>query len=208
MEAVPVDKYDPKKALKELYAPRQGDFALVEVPPMQFLAIDGEGDPNTAAAYAEAVQALFSVSYAAKFASKQNLAKDYVVGPLEGLWRADDRTAFRTRDKDAWRWTMLITQPEWITQEIIDTAREKQRPPAADRLRLLTWEEGACVQILHVGSYDDEAPVLARLHDQYMPSHALTFNGDHHEIYLSDPRRTPPQRWRTILRQPVRGCER
>ena len=203
-----MNKYDPKKAFKKLYSTRVRDFAIVDVPRIQFLAVDGEGDPNTAEAYKEAVQALYSTSYAAKFDSKNNLSKDYVVGPLEGLWRADDEKVFTARDKDAWQWTMLITQPEWITQEIIDAAREKvkvkKQLPGLDRLRLISWEEGQCVQILHIGSYDDEAPVLARMHDEYMPANSLTFNGDHHEIYLSDPRRTPAERWKIILRQPVK----
>lgn len=203
-----MDKYDPKKAFEELYSTRRGDFKLINVPEMQFLAIAGEGNPNTSSAYSDAVQALYSVSYAAKFESKKNLAKDYVVGPLEGLWRADDEKAFAARDKDAWQWTMMITQPEWVTQKIIDAAREKVRAkkqlPALDRLRMLTREEGECVQILHIGSYDDETPVLERMHAEYMPAESLTFNGDHHEIYLSDPRRTPPERWKIILRQPVR----
>jgi hypothetical protein len=203
-----VDIYDPKKVFKELYAARRGDFTIVEVPQLRFLAIDGKGDPNASPAYSDAIQALYSVSYAAKFESKRNLAKDFVVGPLEGLWRADDPNAFITRDKDAWEWTMMITQPEWITHEIIsaagEQARAKKHLPAVDQLRLFTWEEGECVQILHVGSYEDEAPVLARMHDEYMPARSLTFNGDHHEIYLSDPRRTPPARWKILLRQPVK----
>ena len=203
-----MDKYDPKKVFKELYSVGARDFTLVEVPKMQFLAVDGKGDPNTAPAYTEAVEALYAVSYAAKFKSKKTLAKDYVVGPLEGLWHADDERAFARRDKDAWQWTMMITQPEWITPEIIDVAleqvRAKKHLAAVDRLRVITWEEGRCVQILHIGSYDDETPVLERMHDEYLPAASLTFNGDHHEIYLNDPRRTPPEKWKVILRQPVR----
>jgi hypothetical protein len=201
------DKYDVKRTHRELYAPPR-EFTLVEVPPMRYLAIDGHGDPNTAAAYADAVEALFSVAYAVKFRSKRELGRDLVVAPLEGLWRADDPATFVTRKKAAWSWTMLIAQPDWIDDEFvaaaIDAVRAKGDKPALDRLRLVELHEGASVQILHVGSYDDEGPTLARLHDEWMPLHGVTFNGDHHEIYLSDARRTAPEKLRTVLRQPVR----
>ena len=201
------EKYDLKRAHRELYAP-PAEFTLVDVPPMRYLAIDGHGDPNTAPAYAEAIEALFGVAYTVKFRSKRELGRDFVVAPLEALWRADDPAAFVTREKRAWSWTALIAQPEWIDEELVagavDAVRAKGDRPALDRLRLVELHEGACVQILHVGSYDDEAPTLARLHDVWMPQHGLTFNGDHHEIYLSDARRTAPAKLRTVLRQPVR----
>ena len=200
-----MEKYDVKRARKELYSART-EFTLVEVPALQYLAVDGHGDPNTAPAYTEAVEALYSVAYTVKFASKA-AGQDFVVAPLEGLWRAGDPAAFVTRDKDAWDWTMLINQPDWITQEMvtaaITTAGAKKTLPALDRLSFVTVDEGLSVQVLHIGPYDDEGPTLARLHDEYMPAHQLTFNGDHHEIYLSDPRRAAPARLKTILRQPV-----
>lgn len=202
------EKYDVKRAHRELYAPR-AEFTLVEVPPMRYLAVDGHGDPNTAPEYADAIEALFGVAYTVKFRSKRELGRDLVVAPLEGLWRADDPATFVTREKSAWSWTMLISQPDWIDDalvaEAIDAVRAKGDKPALDRLRLDELHEGTCVQILHVGSYDDEAPTLARLHDEWMPQHGLTFNGDHHEIYLSDARRTAPEKLRTVLRQPVRA---
>jgi len=202
------DKYDLKRAHRELYAPSAKDFVVVDVPPMTYLAVDGSGDPNTAPEYADAIEAIFSVAYAVKFRSKKALGRDFVVGPLEGLWRADDPAAFVTRDKSSWSWTMLIAQPEWIDDEIVTGAiaavRAKGEKVALDRLRLERLHEGTSVQILHVGSYDDEAPTLARLHDEWMPQHGLAFNGDHHEIYLSDARRTAPAKLRTVLRQPVR----
>lgn len=202
-----MDKYDVKAAHKALYSPPTNDFVIVDMPPMNYLAVDGHGDPNTAAEYAEAVEALYSVSYAAKFHSKKELDRDFVVAPLEGLWRADDPAAFTARAKSEWRWTMMINQPKWITEQLIEATREKvaaKKPlPALPKLRLLTLHEGVAVQIMHVGSYDDEAPTLARLHDEYMPAHGFAFNGDHHEIYLGDPRRTAPEKLKTILRQPV-----
>ncbi|MCQ4120816.1 GyrI-like domain-containing protein [Rhodococcus tibetensis] len=202
-----MDKYDCKKAHKKLYAPSATGFALVDVPELTYIAVDGHGDPNTSAEHAAAIEALYATAYTIKFASK-NHGRDFVVGPLEGLWRAADLRSFVTRDKDSWDWTMMIVQPEWITTADIEDARAvaaaKKELPALDLLRPLTFTEGQSVQILHIGSYDDEAPTLARLHDKFMPEHGLAFNGDHHEIYLSDARRTASAKLRTILRQPVR----
>lgn len=201
-------KFDVKLAHRDLYAPPRRDFVEVDVPPLQYLAVDGSGDPNTNSAYTEAIEALYGVAYAAKFRSKRELGRDFVVAPLEGRWRADDPATFVTGDKSAWRWTMLIHQPDWIDDAVVVAAveqvRAKRPSPALDALRLLRLHEGRSVQILHVGSYDDEAPTLARLHDEWMPAHGLTFNGDHHEIYLSDARRTAPEKLKTVLRQPVR----
>lgn len=200
-------KSDIKRDRKDLYAPRADRFQVLEVPELPFLMVDGEGDPNTAKSYLDAVTALYASSYALKFHSKQQLGRDYVVAPLEGLWSADDPTAFVTRAKDEWRWTMMITQPEWITASMVEEAirqtATKKDLPAVDRVRFQGYAEGLSVQILHIGSYDDEGPVLERLHHEFMPAHDLVFNGPHHEIYLSDPRRTEPAKLRTILRQPV-----
>lgn len=198
--------YDVKKAFPQLYAPRAGRFATVEVPPFHYFRIDGHGDPNVSGAYGDAVTTLFTASYAARAIAKAELGRVHTVGPLEGLWSADDPTAFVTRDKDAWDWTMMINQPEWVSAEIAAAATEAARrkgAPAVDLLRFEELREGLSVQVLHIGSYDDEGPVLARLHDEYMPGQGYTWNGRHHEIYLSDPRRTAPEKLRTVLRQPV-----
>ncbi|MCC3298004.1 GyrI-like domain-containing protein [Arthrobacter sp. zg-Y916] len=199
-------KYDVKKAERELYAPGR-TFTLVEVPTQQFLAVDGHGNPNTSPEYAAALEALYSVGYTLKFSVRRRTGQDAVVGPLEGLWRADNPEVFVQGNKDSWDWTMLISQPEWISQEMAaEAAAEVRVKKGLDtgKIRWLELEEGLSVQVLHVGSYDDEAPVLARLHHEFMPSNQLDFNGDHHEIYLSDPRRTAPEKLKTILRQPVR----
>lgn len=202
-----MNTYDVKKAHRALYAPSVKDFALVEVPPLQFLAIDGRGDPNSSPVYAAAVEALYSVAYTLKFAGKRE-GRDWVVAPLEGLWRADDPSVFTARAKSHWEWTMLIHQPEWVTagevRTAVDEVHRKKGLEDAARLELRTISEGTSAQILHVGSYDDEAPTLHRLHHEWMPAHGLTWNGDHHEIYLSDPRRVAPEKLRTVLRQPVR----
>ncbi|WP_335987942.1 GyrI-like domain-containing protein [Glycomyces sp. MUSA5-2] len=202
-----MEKYDVKQARKDLYAPSAKDFAVVEVPELRYLAVDGHGDPNADTAYSDAVEALYSTAYTLKFASKAD-GRDFTVGPLEGLWRADDLSAFVERRKEDWAWTMLISLPEWITDDQVKAAvakaAEKKDNPALAKLRVLTLNEGASVQILHRGPYDDEAPTLDRLHNAYMPANGLAFNGDHHEIYLNDPRRTEPAKLKTVLRQPVR----
>ncbi len=200
-------KTDFKKTMKALYDAPRGRFETVGVPPMRFLMVDGEGDPNTAAAYRSAVEALYATSYAIKFATKAATGQDYVVPPLEGLWHVDDPAAFVQRRKHEWRWTMMIMVPDMAGEAAIDAALERTRMklgalPAS--MRIATFDEGRCLQALHVGSYDDEGPLLAQLHDAVMPAAGLTFNGPHHEIYLSDPRRVAAAKLRTILRQPVK----
>lgn len=198
--------YDIKKEHKDLYAPKPGDFTLINVPEMAFLMIDGHGDPNTSSAYREAVEALYTASYAIRAVAKASLGRVHTVAPLEGLWSADDLEVFHTRDKTAWDWTMMIAQPDWITPEMVDAAlaaAKKKQPPALGLLRFKRYTEGRSVQILHVGSYDDEGPTLGRLHEEFLPANRLAPTGRHHEIYLSDPRKTEPAKLKTILRQPV-----
>ncbi len=203
-----MSKVDLKKDLKHLYSP-PASFSLVDVPPLRYLMADGHGDPNSAPEYAQAVQALYAVAYKLKFLSKNQTGQDYVVMPLEGLWWAADMSAFTTgRDKTAWDWTMMILQPDWIGQEMLEDvvgqlARQKDLP-ALPRVRLETYKEGLAVQILHIGSYEEEAPVLQRLHREYLPENGLEPAGKHHEIYLGDPRKVVPEKLKTVLRQPVR----
>ena len=194
-------KYDIKKALPALYAPKPGGFHVVDVPELAFLMVDGHGDPNVSPAYADAVAALYTLSYTVRAIAKAELGRVHTVGPLEGLWSADDPAVFAAREKSAWDWTMMISQPAWITPDIVEAAMRKK---PVDGVRFASYAEGRSVQVLHVGSYDDEAPVLAALHREYLPQHGFTFNGRHHEVYLSDPRRTAPEKLRTIMRQPVR----
>jgi hypothetical protein len=199
-------KIDLRKELRDLYTASTGTFEIVDVPTLRFLAIDGEGDPNVASSYAQAVEALYAASYAVKFASKRQ-GRDFVVAPLEGLWTADDPAAFTRGRKADWRWTMMLMQPDWVTPETIvqtiDELAAKKKLPALELVSQRELTEGLSVQILHVGSYDDEAPTLERLHREFLPAHGFAFNGPHHEIYLSDPRRTAPAKLKTILRQPV-----
>lgn len=202
-------KVDFKKTLKPLYNPPK-KFVVVDVPEMQFLMVDGHGDPNTAQTYKEAVEALYAVAYKIKFLSKKGLDKDYTVPPLEGLWWAEDMETFITRDKSQWDWTMMIMTPDWIGPDFFADAvaqvRKAKNPAALDKVRLESYHEGLSVQIMHVGSYDDEGPVLSRMHGEFMPESGYCANGKHHEIYLSDPRRTSPEKLKTVLRQPVKRC--
>lgn len=196
-------KLDLKRTVDGFQA-RAGEFRDLEIPPMRYLMTDGHGDPNTSPAFTSAVQALYPVAYAVKFFSKRELGRDYVVPPLEGLWWASDMSAFTAaRDKSRWDWTLLLMVPDWIATDAVETAIEAKRAPGGPEVRHQTLTEGRCIQTLHVGSFDDEAPVLARLHDEVIPQAGLRMVGTHHEIYLSDARRTAPERMRTILRQPV-----
>jgi hypothetical protein len=195
-------KIDLTRELRELYAPKR-EPALVEVRETPFLMVDGHGDPNTAPEYRAAVESLFAVSYAVKFALKRGpLALDYKVMPLEGLWWAEDMTSFATADKDAWDWTMMIAQPPETDVQMVTAAVAAKKPPAAELLRLERFDEGRAAQLMHVGPYDEEGPAIERLHG-FIAEQGLELAGKHHEIYLSDPRRAKPETMRTVLRQPV-----
>ncbi|MBD0862714.1 GyrI-like domain-containing protein [Gordonia sp. zg691] len=201
------DKVDFKKSL-DTYTARRGEFRLVDVPPTRYLMIDGAGDPNTSREFAAAIETLYPVAYKVKFASSRELGRDYVVPPLEGLWWSEDMSAFTgARDKSRWSWTLLLMVPGWIDDDLVAAAVAKvagtRPPPRLDDLRLDVLDEGLCVQTLHLGSFDDEAPVLARMHDEFVPANGLRMRGIHHEIYFSDFRKVAPDKLRTILRQPV-----
>ncbi len=198
-------KLDFKLTLKDLYQASAKGVTTVNVPAMNFLMIDGEGDPNTTPAYTEAIEALFAVSYAAKFLLKKGPAGiDYGVMPLEGLWWVDDMSRFSTQDKSNWLWTAMVMQPEVVSAELIERAiaesAAKKHLPALTRLRFECFEEGLCAQLLHVGPFSAEGPTIERVHEHIGQQGMLT--GKHHEIYLSDIRRADPSKWKTIVRQP------
>jgi hypothetical protein len=191
--------------LNRLYRARQTP-ELVEVPELSFLMIDGQGDPNVSERYREAIQALYGVSYTLKFALKRAGGPEYRVAPLEGLWWVEDMTRFTIKDKSAWEWTAMIKQPPEVTQELVAEAAaevaQKKQLPAARELRLERFAEGLAAQVLHVGPYPDEGPTIERLH-AFIAEQGCATRGKHHEIYLSDPRRTAPERLKTIIRQAV-----
>jgi hypothetical protein len=183
---------------------------LVRVPERTFLVIDGHGDPNTSAQYREAIQALYGLSYTLKFSLKKELGLNYRVGPLEGLFWADDMAEFSTGRKDDWHWTMMIAQPDVVTpdrfERVRDEVQRKKGLPGLERTRRERFDEGLAGQVLYRGSYSDEGPTIERLH-QFIHELGYTFDGrreKHHELYLGDPRRTAPEKLRTIIRQPVR----
>ncbi|MEZ4678808.1 MAG: GyrI-like domain-containing protein [Caldilineaceae bacterium] len=200
-----MQKLDIKQSLAPLYQPKAKSVVVVDVPELAYLMVDGNGDPNHTLAYREAVEALFSVSYTLKFMAKQgDLAIDYGVMPLEGLWWAEDMTQFSTEDKSNWLWTMMILQPAFVTEEMVAAAMSavrKRRIPRLDKLRFARYEEGTCAQILHIGPFSEEGPTIAKVHE-YIDTHGHKLRGKHHEIYLSDIRRAAPDKWKTIIRQP------
>lgn len=205
-------KVDFKKSLKAYYNPKPKQFEVIEIPKMNFLMIDGIGTPGTSQAYMDSLAALYPMAYKTKFLAKA-MEQDYVVPPLQGLWWADDMADFVNDNKDNWRWTMMIMQPEWVTADMIAQARnmaaQKNPPKLLDNVRFESYDEGLVAQYLHIGSYADEAPVLKYMHEKYIPEQGYKMPAldakitKHHEIYLSDPRRVAPEKLKTILRQPI-----
>jgi hypothetical protein len=198
-------KIDPKRELRQLYSARPTP-EFVDVPELSFLMIDGHGDPNRSPRYQAAVEALYAVSYALKFAIKRAGGPDYTVAPLEGLWWTPDMASFSVQAKSDWDWTMMILQPaeatpELAAQTVREVAQSKQLPAVAE-LRWQRCAEGASAQLLHLGPYADEGPTIARLH-AFIREQGYQMRGKHHEIYLGDPRRTAAERLKTIIRQPV-----
>jgi len=195
-----------KQDLKPLFRASAKQPEIVSVPTLHYLMIDGQGDPNTAQSYKDAVEALYSTAYKLRFALKAR-GIDCPVMPLEGLWWVEDIADFSYDDKSNWFWTMLIMQPEVVSQadfeQAVSAVKAAKKLPALDQLRLGELSEGQAVQIMHLGSYADEPPTVARLH-QYIADQNLTVTGKHHEIYLSDARRVAPEKLKTIIRYPIR----
>jgi hypothetical protein len=201
---------DLRKQFKHLYQPSAKKFSMVDVPPLPFLMIDGAGNPNTSQDYRDALEALYGLSYTLKFGVK--LGKygkhkvDYPVMALEGLWWMDDMREFSPDRKDEWKWTALIMQPDIITPELVELARAdliaKKNPAAAAKVRFEVFHEGPSAQIMYFGPYADEGPTIQRLHD-FIHESGHQLRGKHHEIYLGDPRRTAPEKLKTVIRQPL-----
>ncbi|WES63922.1 GyrI-like domain-containing protein [Microbacter sp. GSS18] len=200
-------RHDLKRDLGDVYKPPLGRFVEVDVPKMQYLSIDGHGDPHKESSCRRAIESLYVCAYQIRAGFKRRTGSDFVVGPIEGLWPSDESAAHSEGRKGHRDWTMLIPLPEEVdAQDVADglspAARKKPDLPIA-LVRPVTITEGRCLQTLNIGSIDDEARVLARLHHEIMPRLGLTRIGRHHEVYLGDPRRTCPDKRRTILRQPV-----
>ena len=207
-----MDKIDFKKTMKACFAPSAKAFSRIDVPPLKFLMVDGKGapDPDPECEYAQALAVLYPMAFKLKFLSKKELGRDYVVPPLQALWWADDMNVFIAGDKEHWQWTAMIMVPDWITAEHYESIRAglagQEDLPALEKLRLETYHEGDAVQIMHIGPYSQEGPTLKKLHQEYLPQNGLVENGKHHEIYLGDPRKTAPEKLKTVLRQPVRAA--
>lgn len=200
-------KIDFKKDFKHLYKPSPKAVTIVDVPEMDFVMIDGTGDPNHSREFQDAVEALFGMSYAIKFMIKKGeQAIDYGVMPLEGLWWADDMSQFSVDKKDDWKWTLMIMQPEFVTLSIFEEAREQVKKKkdliALPKLRFLSYKEGKSAQIMHIGPFSEEGPTVKRIH-QFIKNERSECSGKHHEIYLNDYRRTAPEKLHTIIRQPM-----
>jgi len=197
---------DFKKKYKNLYAPSAKEFSIVEVPQFNFFLVDGQGDPGTSKEYQQAVEALYSVSYALRFLIKSQKSIKYTVAPLEGLWWADNMEEWVNLSRDEWKWRMMILQPEFATSDQIQAAKEgaakNSDSPALEKLRFESFTEGKAAQILYFGPYADEGPTIARLHE-FIAEQGFQLSGKHHEIYLSDPRRTAPKKLKTVIRQPM-----
>ncbi len=201
-----MNKIDFKKELKHLYKPSAKKVSQVDVPTMNYLMVDGKGDPNNSKEFSDAVAALFAVSYTVKFKIKKGeMALDYGVMPLEGLWWADDMSKFSIHDKSNWKWTLMIMQPDFVTREMIDTSvsevTKKKNPAAISKIRFESFSEGKCAQILHIGPFSEERPNIEKIHEFINTKSRLI--GKHHEIYLSDIRKADPKNWKTVLRQPM-----
>lgn len=203
-------KKDLKKELKKYYTASPKKVDILTVPPANFLMVDGKGDPNLSQSFQEAVGTLYSVSYTLKFKYKKEKGIDYPVMALEGLWWADDMNSFLEGKKDEWYWTVIIRQPEFISRkevsETIKSVKEKSKFARFPKVRFEEFNEGLCGQILHIGPYSQEQPTIQRLHD-FIREKEYVFDGKqqkHHEIYLGDPRRSAPEKLKTIVRQPIR----
>lgn len=202
-----MEKIDYKKKFKHLYKPSAKKIEIVGVPQMNFLMVDGEGDPNTSQSFRDAIEALFPLAYTLKFMVKKGeMGIDYGVLPLECLWWADDMSAFSTGNKDVWKWTLMIMQPEFITREMVKEATEvvegKKKPVSLPLVRFETFKEGKAAQTLHIGPFSEEGPTIEKVH-LFIEDNGSHRVGKHHEIYLSDIRRAAPEKWKTVVRQPM-----
>jgi hypothetical protein len=200
-------KVDFKKSLKEFYSGK-AEPKLVEVPAMKYIQVDGVGDPNTSQAFQDAMEILYGIAYTLKFDMKKNTPDGYfefVVPPLEGLWWMDPGP-FDPLAKDKWQWTMMIMQPDFVTDELIDSAKKllTAKKPDIDlaNVRYGVIDEALSAQTLHIGPYSQEGPTVEKLHE-FVESAGYTLRSKHHEIYLSDPRRVAPEKLKTIIRHPV-----
>lgn len=202
-----MEKIDFKKKYQNLYKPLVKKVEIVDVPQMNFLMVDGKGDPNTSKSFSDAIESLFSLAYTLKFMAKNGeISIDYSVLPLEALWWADDMSSFAEGNKDDWKWTVMIMQPEFITKEMVDIAIKKMELKknlvSLPLVRFEPFKEGEAAQTMHIGPFSEEGPTIEKVHS-FIKEKGRQRVGKHHEIYLSDIRRADPEKWKTIIRQPM-----
>jgi hypothetical protein len=200
-------KIDLRKEWKENYNPSKKEVSFIKIPKMNFIMIDGQGNPNTSEGFKKGVEYLFGLSYTLKFMIKKQNIADYSVMPLEGLWWMDDMRDFTVANKDSWKWTIMIMQPEYIDKKIFEIGKKefmgKKKIDNLDEVRFESYNEGLSAQIMYIGPYTDEEPVIKNIHSVF-GAKGYEPNGKHHEIYLSDFRKTAPEKLKTVLRQPIR----
>lgn len=201
---------DPKDLLKQFYTSSAKQPQIITIPPINFLMIDGHGDPNTSPDYSAAISALYTLAYTLKFDLKKSGTPEFKVFPLEGLWWADNMDTFITGEKSAWDWTMMIGQPDWVTREHFEQVKTKAAAkiakPVLDKVRFDTYDEGLSVQMMHIGPYSAEGPNIARIH-AFAREQGYELTGKHHEIYMGNPQRSAPEKLKTIIRQPIRKAD-
>lgn len=214
-----MEKVDFKKVYKDLYLPKTIPM-IIAVPSIRFIMIDGKGNPNTCEEYKNACEVLYGLSYAIKMSKMSGIIPkdyyDYVVPPLEGLWRFEDDNfggLNAIMNKDMFYWTSMIRQPEFVTQEVFEAAKESlhKKKPELDLsiARLSDWEEGLCAQVMHIGSYDDEPATIKNLEEFIVKKgykNDISDKRKHHEIYLGDPRKCEPEKLKTVIRHPIISC--
>jgi len=196
---------------KELFTPSAKVPSLVKVPAFAYIMVDGSGDPNTSAGFRDAIGALYGAAYTLKFMLKKHSGIDFRVMPLSGRFHTDQPLELLPGNKNEWKWTLMIPLPSLVRQAdfvkaVAEAGAKKHASPALPLLRREILKEGLCAQILHKGPYADEKPTIEKLH-AFIREEGLTFAGSHHEIYLSDPNRSAPEKMKTIVRQPVKKAE-
>lgn len=208
LESGAMEKFDFKKQYAPLWRASHKEPVFITVPALPYIMVNGKGDPNTSGIFQQAIEALYGTAYSIKFSLKKDpsVPRDFSISALEGLWWMNDGSEFSLQKKDEWMWTLMVMMPPFVNQEHVDKAKNsvkaKKDNPIIDQLRFELFEEGDCAQILHIGPYSEEEPTIQKL-TAFINVNEKNFRGKHHEIYLGDPRRSSPEKLRTIIRHPI-----